>query len=296
MFEGHEESVTCLHSRGGVMVSGARDRAVRLWCLDTGRALRVLRRAGSPLAAVSLVAGRLLWWASSGAFCISSWDGGSRVEARTRFTIAEDPDTCRMCIGERYVVTCGTDQHGLGTRDVVVYSSHTGMRLFEKDIFSGQDITCLALRGHLLCVGAGSSVELWDVAAASCLAILQPGLATPAARAASSVTRLCVSSHQLVALLASSQLICVPLQLIVRESLASCGEPAVISWSSAGAVVENSDRAWKNMSMTDDRFVFGLEKKLGDIKLYHWKRRRKNTRGVSQHFLNCDDDDELDLK
>ena len=137
-------------------------------------------------------------------------------------------------------------------------------------------------------------MQVWDVAAASCLAILQPGLATPAARAASSVTRLCVSSHQLVALLASSQLICVPLQLVVRESLASCGEPAVISWSSAGAVVENSDRAWKNMSITDDRFV--IEKKLGDIKLYHWKRRRKNTRGVSQHFLNCDDDDELDLK
>ena len=47
LFEGHEESVTCLDAGAGVLVSGSLDRSVRVWSLESSSLLRVLRREGS---------------------------------------------------------------------------------------------------------------------------------------------------------------------------------------------------------------------------------------------------------
>ena len=79
-----------------------------------------------------------------------------------------------MDVGEHYVVTTETENAaGLNTRDLVVYSSRNGMRLFEKDIFACRDISCLALHGHLLYIGCGNTVEVWDINISTCLAIVQ---------------------------------------------------------------------------------------------------------------------------
>ena len=153
LFEGHEESVTCLDVTAGLLVTGSLDRSVRVWSLESSSLLRVLRREGSPIHCVKMLSDRLLWWSRSGAFNISTWSGHTKVEAAFKFNINEDPNTCLMCINEHYIVTNQTEQNAFNTRDVVVYSSATGMRLFEKDIFSSKDITCLSLEGHLLFIG-----------------------------------------------------------------------------------------------------------------------------------------------
>ena len=45
---------------------------------------------------------------------------------------------------------------------------------------------------------------------------------------------------------------------------------------------------WKNMTMNDSRIVFGLEKKLGDIKMFHWQRmkRRNSEKYTTSEPLN----------
>ena len=267
VFEGHEEGITCLDTGPGVLVSGSLDRSVRVWSLDSTRLLRVLRREGSPIISIKLLSDRLLWWARSGTFQISSWKGYHRVDPAFKFNIMEDPNSCIMCIGDHYIVTNQTDENGFSSRDINVYSSITGMRLIEKDIFSSKDISCLCLLGHLLFIGAGDCIEVWDVNMSNCLSYIQSG--SPNQNI--SIKNICVSDFLMVALLSNSMIICVPIKRIIEESVISNNEPAVINWDNSGDIIENNDRLWKNMSIVDDKFVFGLEKKLGDIKLYQWK-------------------------
>ena len=109
VFEGHEESVTCLDVDEEVLVSGSLDRSVRVWSLESSKLLRVLRREGSPIVTIRLLSDRLLWWAKSGNFQISSWETYNKVDLKCRFTIQEDPIKCIMCIGENYIVTNQTN-------------------------------------------------------------------------------------------------------------------------------------------------------------------------------------------
>jgi len=281
LFEGHEESVTCLDAGAGVLVSGSLDRSVRVWSLESSSLLRVLRREGSPIHCVKMLSDRLLWWSRSGAFHISSWRGYTKVETAFKFNINEDPNTCLMCINEHYIVTNQTELNAFNNRDVVVYSSVTGMRLFEKDIFSCKDITCLSLGGHLLFIGSGNTIEVWDVNISSCLAIIQSG--NPMSSNIT-VKDICVSEFQMIAMISNSELMAIPLMLIMREATLSSSEPAIINWNMAAAVLGNRDLAWKNMAMGDQRFCFGLEKKLGDIKLYFW-RHEKNSNRTRSYIL-----------
>ena len=177
-----------------------------------------------------------------------------------------------MCINEHYIVTNQTEQNAFNTRDVVVYSSATGMRLFEKDIFSSKDITCLSLEGHLLFIGSGNTIEVWDINISSCLAIIQSGSQMSSN---TTVKDICVSEFQMIAMISNSDLIVIPLMLIMKESLLSDSEPAIINWNKAALMLGNRDLAWKNMALGDQRFCFGLEKKLGDIKLYYWQQKKE---------------------
>ena len=272
LFEGHEESVTCLDVTAGILVTGSLDRSVRVWSLESSSLLRVLRREGSPIHCVKMLSDRLLWWSRSGAFNISTWKGHTKVEAAFKFNINEDPNTCLMCINEHYIVTNQTEQNAFNTRDVVVYSSATGMRLFEKDIFSSKDITCLSLEGHLLFIGSGNTIEVWDINISSCLAIIQSGSQMSSN---TTVKDICVSEFQMIAMISNSDLIVIPLMLIMKESLLSDSEPAIINWNKAALMLGNRDLAWKNMALGDQRFCFGLEKKLGDIKLYYWQQKKE---------------------
>ena len=109
VFEGHEESVTCLDVDEEVLVSGSLDRSVRVWSLESSKLLRVLRREGSPIVTIRLLSDRLLWWAKSGNFQIFSWKTYNKVDLKCRFNIQEDPIKCIMCIGENYIVTNQTN-------------------------------------------------------------------------------------------------------------------------------------------------------------------------------------------
>ena len=265
LFVGHEESVSCLDARDQVLVSGSMDRSVRVWSLETANLLRVLRSEGSPVERIKLLSDRLLWWSRSGAFNISSWRDSTKVEHKCKFNINEDPLTCIMDISEDYIVTNQTDAD-LDRRDVVVYCSRTGMRLFEKDIFSSKDIHCLSVEGHMLFIGSGNSLELWDLNMSSCLAIIQSSVHNSFI-----VKDVCVSDFLVVAMLSNSEIICLPLTSIMDEVVLSRSETAVINWNTRGFQIENKELAWRSMTMSDDHLVFGLEKRLGDIKIFSFR-------------------------
>lgn len=227
-----------------------------------------------------------------------------------KFNITEDPNTCLMVISDHYIVTNQTDHGGFCTRDVVVYSSKTGMRLFEKDIFASKDISCLNVEGHLLFIGSGDTIEVWDINISSCLAIIQSScLQTPVL-----IKNICVTDFIMVGMLSNSNLVCIALKTILDYSLVSGTEPAIINWTTTGFLIENNELSWKNMSMVDNRLVFGLEKKLGDIKMFNWRRKgndkekyfsdhkNKANDTIKKYFLGNKIDisllieDEIDLK
>ena len=65
-----------------------------------------------------------------------------------------------------------------------------------------------------------------------------------------------------------------------------------MNWDISADIIENNDQLWKNMSIVDDKFVFGLEKKLGDIKLYHWKNLKSSRKQHPPQLLKCDNKEE----
>ena len=193
-----------------------------------------------------------------------------------KFNLIEDPVSCLMDVGEHYVVTTETQEAGgLSSRDLVVYSSRTGMRLFEKDIFSSHDISCLALYGPLLYLGAGNTVEVWDVNISSCLAIIQSG--SPDFNNIR-VNNVAASDFLMVASLSNGNIFYIPVMEIIRQSLLASSEPAIINWQVAATLLSNTELTWKNIDFSRDNIVFGLEKKLGDIKIMTWNRTGEKPR------------------
>ena len=302
MFEGHEESVTCLDVDSEVLVSGSLDHSVRVWSTQTSCLLRVLRRQGSPILMVRLLSDRLLWWTRAGSLQISSWRGFRRVEPDFKFSLLEDPVFCLMDVGEHYIVTTDTQESpGHSSRDLIVYSSRTGMRLFEKDIFSSHDISCLALQSQLLYIGCGNTVEVWDVKMSRCLALIQ---------SASShnlnirVKNIAVSDFLVVVSLSNGNIFYLPAIKIIEQSLLNTPEPAIINWDVSATMIFNTEQTWKNIDFSGSNLVFGLEKRLGDIKIFKWnqelpeKARAPNTNIKLKYEEEPSEafDDVIDLK
>ena len=297
VMEGHEESVTCLDVMERVLVSGSLDHSVRVWSTESSSLLRVLRRQGSPIVMVRLLSDRLLWWTRSGSFQISSWRTFKRVEPDLRFSLMEDPVFCLMEVGEHYVVTTDTQKTaGLNSRDLVIYSSRTGMRLFEKDIFASHDISCLALDGHLLYIGCGNTVEVWDINISTCLAIIQsaaPDLLNI------NVKNIAVSDCLLVASLSNGNLFYMEVIKIIEQSLLTSTEPAIINWQVSGTTIRNTEQIWKNIDFSDKSLVFGLERRLGDIKVIRWEKTVEESSVRNAKLEYCQDSEnflDIDLK
>merc|ERR1719323_2499657 len=72
-------------------------------------------------------------------------------------------------------------------------------------------------------------------------------------------------------MLSNSEIICLPLTSIMDEVVLSRSETAVINWNTRGFQIENKELAWRSMTMSDDHLVFGLEKRLGDIKIFSFR-------------------------
>ena len=61
---------------------------------------------------------------------------------------------------------------------------------------------------------------------------------------------------------------------IIQESLlasSSQSGPAFIKWEEFGSVISNQDRSWRNLQSDGNKIAFGLEKRLGHIKVYQWQ-------------------------
>ena len=47
--------------------------------------------------------------------------------------------------------------------------------------------------------------------------------------------------------------------------------PALLTWEESGSLICNKDRAWRNIHSAGNKIAFGLERKLGHIKVYQWQ-------------------------
>ena len=55
---------------------------------------------------------------------------------------------------------------------------------------------------------------------------------------------ICVSEFQMIAMISNSDLIVIPLMLIMKESLMSDSEPAIIDWNKAALIASASLCCW----------------------------------------------------
>jgi len=270
ILEGHEERVSSMDAHGTVLVSGSLDHSVRVWNIESSRMLRVLRGSGSPIILVKLLPDRLAWWSRSGTFQIWSWHGPENTEPKLRFKLDEDPTTCNITVGEHYIAVAPNDVYLNNEREVVIYSSYTGQKMHEKDIFSSAQIQCMDMWSHLLFLGAGCSIEIWDIEKSTCVAVLGSNF-KPTANLY--VKNLCVSDFLLVAMLSNGLILHWPLMKLIKMNKKNPLTPLHYNLETFADVIENKEPAWKNLVLSDSRVVFGLEMKFGDVKIFNWSNK-----------------------
>lgn len=279
IFEGHEEKVSSLDAAGDVLVSGSLDQSVRVWNIESSSLLRVLRGSGCPILLVKLLPDRLAWWSVSGMFQVWSWNGPENIEPKLRFNIDEDPMTCNITVGEHYVAVAGNDVYSNTDREVVIYNSHTGHRMLEKDIFASAQIQCMDMQSHLLFLGAGCSVEIWDIEKSLCVAVLGSNFKPSLNQ---TIRNICVSDFQVVAMLSSGNILHWPLHNLVKKNNDNPKIPLHYNLETFAGVIENKEPPWKNLVLSDSRIVFGLEMKFGDVKIFNWSKTVKRNTDVEE--------------
>lgn len=280
IFEGHEERVSSIDAQGELLVSGSLDHSVRVWNIETSSMLRVLRGSGSPIHMVTIFPDHLAWCSRSGTFQVWSWKGPDKIEPKERFKIVEDPSKCLICISAQFIVVALNDGYSLSDREVVVYNSQTGKQMVEKDIFASASIKCMSIQNHLLFIGAGSTVEIWNVENSKCLAVLGSAF-NPSPN--QFVKNMCVSSFQLVAMLANGSLFHWPLHSLIKQEKKGATIPLHADLEMFSGFIENKEPAWKSLVMSDNRVVFGLEMKFGDVKILRWSKN-------AWRFMDVDED------
>ena len=65
-----------------------------------------------------------------------------------------------------------------------------------------------------------------------------------------------------------------PTLTIIQQSLLATRKrsgPARINWEELGWVISNQDRSWRNLQSGGNKIAFGLEKRLGHVKVYQWQ-------------------------
>jgi WD40 repeat protein len=267
IYEGHEERVSSLDATANVLVSGSLDHSVRVWNIETSGLLRVLRGSGSPILLIKLLPDRLAWWSRSGTFQIWTWKGPEHVEPKLRFKIAEDPTTCNISIGEHFIAVAGND-----AREVIIYDSVTGNKLEDKDVFASAQIQCMDIQRNLLFLGAGRSIEIWDIDKSACITVLGSNFKPTIKK---SIVNIGATDFQLVAILSNGNLFHWPLQALVKTDKKNPKVPRHYTFETFAEVVENIEPPWKKLVLSDSRIIFGLEMKFGDVKIFSWSKTTK---------------------
>ena len=267
IYEGHEERVTSLDTMDNILVSGSLDHSVRVWNIESSRPLRVLRGSGSPILLVKLLPGRLTWWSRSGTFQIWSWKGPEKVEPILRFKIDEDPTTSKISIGNQFIAVAANNDFTNTGREVVIFSSHTGRKVDDKDIFASANIQCMDVQNNLLFLGAGRSIEIWNIENSTCVTVLGSNFQPTVNQ---SITNICVSDFQLVAMLSNGNLLHWPLTDLVKCNYPNT--PQHYNLDTFAHMIENTEPAWKTLALSNSRIIFGLEMKFGDVKIFNWSK------------------------
>ena len=82
----------------------------------------------------------------------------------------------------------------------------------------------------------------------------------------------------MVASLQSGHILYLPSLSILHQAELSTTGPARINWEQCGSVISNQDRSWRNLQSAGNKIAFGLEKRLGHIKVYQWQSQPASRR------------------
>ena len=88
------------------------------------------------------------------------------------------------------------------------------------------------------------------------------------------IRQISVSAWVVVVSLEQGDIAYLPALSIIQQSLQagrSQSGPALISWEERGSVISNKERSWRNLQSAGNKIAFGLEKRLGNIKVYQWQ-------------------------
>ena len=78
----------------------------------------------------------------------------------------------------------------------------------------------------------------------------------------------------MVASLEQGDILYLPALSIIQQALlpsTSQSGPALLNWEERGSVISNQDRSWRNLQSAGNKIAFGLERRLGHIKVYQWQ-------------------------
>ena len=289
VLEGHEERVTSMDAVEDSLVSASVDHSIRIWSIKTGGMIRVLRGPCAPILQVKLTQNRLISLADSGRVNFWSWQGPLSIEL-THHTTLEPGDleaSASVILDNDYIAVARQNSDLLA-----IYSSQTGRRLWDKEIFcTGSNIQSFALHRSLACLGTGASAEVWSlVDHGSLLASLEVGSLTTCP--SYYMKELAMSDCLVVGMLSTGQTHFWSLAAVLHSGPAAIILP-VLS-------IDNREPSWKGMALNDTKLVFSLEIKFGDVKVYSFSHESNQVTDTSDqlpgrsdsNMLGWDEEDE----
>lgn len=260
MFEGHEQRVTALDSHQNHLISSSIDHSVRVWNIETGRQVRVLRGPCSPLLYVKLTTDRIVSIAKSGHFNFWYWNSPKHLEYLYSTSINHDLNFLDVSVGETYIILVLFQPVMFLENEIQVYSSKTGRRLTEKRITCPANISSIAVFNCILCIGTESCIEVWNIEDCEIITILRvdllPVIGSFISNPTPSIKDISLNEFLLVVMFSPGTIFIWSIFDIVQDLT----EPRLC--------IENNEPSWKPMALSDTKIVFGLEMKFGDIKIY----------------------------
>ena len=261
VFEGHEERVTALDARDNILLSSSIDHTVRIWSIETGGLLRVLRGPGSPILQVRFTSYRIISFSKSGHLSFWNWSGLRQVDFLYSTSVNHDHNFVAVGIDETFTVVLLHDPFLLGENELHVYCNGSGRRLPDKKITCPANVLCMDVFHSILVLGSGTSIEVWNLEDCQLVNTLRAQVSPAPTLPGVYVKNLVLSDYTLVAMLSSGNIY---IWRLLETMRGATTEPNLF--------IDNMEPVWKNIALSDNKLAFGLEMKFGDIKLYSFSQ------------------------
>jgi WD40 repeat protein len=159
ILSGHEENIYCIQFNDRMLVSGSRDRTIRLWDMITGEQLRILR--GHTASVLCLQYDEEILVTGGGDHIAIVWD--INTGKMLKKLIGHTDSVLNLCLDKKYIVTCSKD------RSIIVWSrkDYSILRVLRGHRIA---VNGIAIHGNRLASASGDrTVRLWNLETGECI-------------------------------------------------------------------------------------------------------------------------------